>query len=118
MPIAPRAPCRVSTCPLRAAYRGFCAEHNRQAERRRGSSSARGYGVSTHWPVIRAGFLATHRMCDECEAPATEADHVVTVREGQARGWTWAQIHAESNLRPKCKPHHSRRTARDQSGWG
>lgn len=32
-------------------------------------------------------------------------------------GWSRARTHADDNLRPLCKSHHSQRTARDQSGW-
>lgn len=49
--------------------------------------------------------------------PATEPDHIVTVKQADALGWPRTRTHADDNLRPKCKSHHSRRTARDQSGW-
>jgi 5-methylcytosine-specific restriction protein A len=44
-----------------------------------------------------------------CTAAATEADHIVAVALRPDLRLRW------SNLRPFCKPHHSARTARDQS---
>lgn len=115
MPSLPLAACRVSTCPERAAYRGYCKGHARDRERERGTASQRGYGV--YWRQRRHAYLLAHPFCDQCPAPATEPDHIVTIKQSLAQGWSWVDIHADSNLRPKCKRHHSQRTARDQSGW-
>ncbi|WP_432206025.1 HNH endonuclease signature motif containing protein [Brucella rhizosphaerae] len=45
---------------------------------------------------------------DGCEAPATEADHIKSIKEAPELRLEW------SNLRALCKSCHSRRTARDQ----
>ncbi len=65
------------------------------------------------WRRLRAKFLAANPVCcvPGCGFPATEADHIVSVRECLQRRLDW------SNLRGMCKPHHSARTAREQ-GWG
>lgn len=73
----------------------------------RPSAAKRGYG--SKWRLIRAAFLKAHPVCD-CGAKATEADHAVPLREGGSNAW--------SNLRPKCKPCHSRKTATLDGGFG
>lgn len=83
------------------------AERERKAnlDRHRPSSEARGYDAA--WRAVRRQFLAAHPIC-RCGAPATEADHIKTVRERPDLRLSW------SNLEARCKPCHSRRTATDQ----
>jgi 5-methylcytosine-specific restriction enzyme A len=78
-----------------------------QLDRERGSAHARGY--DTKWRRLRLVILANEPLCRSCREagltePATEVDHI----DGNARH------NAVANLRPLCKPCHSRRTARDQ----
>lgn len=54
MPIAPRSPCRVSTCPALASYHGYCDRHKEQAPKGKGSTE-RGYGYK--WQQVRIGVL-------------------------------------------------------------
>jgi 5-methylcytosine-specific restriction protein A len=115
MPTLPAAACRIPTCPRRSSYRGLCADHARLKERERGTRTERGYGP--YWQARRLEYLAAHPFCDACPALATEPDHIITVKEGLRRGWSEVDIHSDRNLRPKCKRHHSQRTARDQSHW-
>ena len=110
--IAMRAPapsCRVWPCSARAVYRGLCARHARTAERQRGSARSRGY--DSDWERARAHQLKQHPFCVDCGRPATDVDHIQSVREAPHRRLDPA------NLRSMCHRHHSRRTARDQSGW-
>jgi hypothetical protein len=61
---------------------------------------------------VRAAFLRANGWCAEpgCGLPATEVDHVIALKDGGTHGW--------DNLRPYCKPHHSKRTAKAQpGGW-
>lgn len=90
---------------------GRCAPHARQRQQdqdaRRGSASARGYG--RFWQKVRARVLAAEPLCRSCQddgvvTAATEVDHI----DGNSRN------NARANLRPLCKPCHSRRTLRDQ----
>ena len=39
---------------------------------------------------------------------ATEVDHILPLEDGGA-------VYDEANLQPLCKPHHSRKTARDKA---
>ena len=79
------------------------------------SSHARGYG--SRWEKLRAVFLRQHPLCASCESEgrctaATEVDHVIPHRGDQALFW------APGNLQPMCKPCHSRKTAREDGGFG
>ncbi len=75
----------------------------------RPSAPRRGYDRA--WSKVRARFLAKHRACVMCGAAASQVDHIVPVRQRPDLRL------AETNLRALCGPCHSRRTARDQSGW-
>jgi 5-methylcytosine-specific restriction protein A len=110
MPTRPPKPCAQPGCPALTHAR-FCPAHQRDRERERGSAAARGYDAD--WRRFRAWFLARHPICDEGPEPATEVDHIVPIADAPELRFV------ESNCRPKCKSHHSARTAREQSfGWG
>lgn len=66
------------------------------------------------WRKLRAAFLRAHPVCCEpgCGAKATDADHIVSVREAPELRLAWR------NLRPYCHAHHSARTSRDHSWNG
>lgn len=80
-------------------------ERKRRFNADRPSSAARGYDAD--WRALRAAFLYANPLCcvPGCLAHATEADHIVSVRERPDLRLVW------DNLRPCCKPHHSRHTA-------
>lgn len=84
------------------------AERERKAklDRQRPSAEARGYDAA--WRAVRKQFLAAHPMCCMCGQPATEVDHVLSVRERPDLRLRW------SNLRALDRSCHSRRTATDQ----
>lgn len=89
-----------------------CDRCDQLADRRRGSSSRRGY--NSRWRRTRDDFLLHHPFCAEqdCLSFATAVDHIDGLGPLAPRGHDW------SNLRGYCKTHHDRRTARDQpGGW-
>jgi len=107
--IAPR-PCRSPRCPkLVRGSSGFCQKHKREFWRRQDSarptSSQRGYGGE--WRERRAAFLALHPACSDCGGIATEVDHVVPLSQGGPDD--------EINFSAKCKPCHSRKTAKESA---
>ena len=113
MPHKPLNPCSTPGCSNLVAH-GRCAEHEKQAEKQRGSADKRGYG--TRWQRIRKAYLYRHPWCTLCGAMATVADHYpLSRRELVARG---ADPDAPSNLRPLCATCHNRETAQHQpGGW-
>jgi 5-methylcytosine-specific restriction protein A len=79
----------------------------------RGSSAARGYGAA--WQRIRESVLLNEPLCRECclhgiTTAATEVDHI----RAKAAGGT----DDRDNLQPLCKTCHSRKTAREDGGYG
>lgn len=107
MPLAALPTCRNVRCT--ALGRGGWCDAHRPAPRiaRREKSVARGY---THeWRKLRDAIMRHRPMC-ACGALATDLDHIVPMRAGGT--------HALSNLRPMCKPCHSRKTIARDGGYG
>ena len=113
--------CSTPGCSSRATWRGKCAACNRIHERRRGTRSERGYDGD--WQRLRAAHLARHPWCacqhgvgrsitDGCGMRATDVDHIESIKDAPHRRLD------PTNLRSFAHACHSRRTAREQSGWG
>lgn len=69
------------------------------------------------WQKARAGYLAKHPLCAECErnarvAAATDLDHVIPHRGDHELFWD------RSNWQGLCHPCHSRKTATEDGGFG
>jgi 5-methylcytosine-specific restriction endonuclease McrA len=79
-----------------------------QSDQARAAATARTYDAA--WRKLRANFLKNYPACQTpgCTLPATQVDHVKSVRERPDLRLTW------QNLRALCASCHSRRTARDQ----
>jgi len=86
------------------------AEARRKAmlNQRRASPSEQGYDSA--WKRCSRLFRERHPICSTpgCGRPTQEADHIISPRERPDLRLRW------SNLRPFCKPCHSRRTATEQ----
>lgn len=126
----PRAlkPCSTVGCPELVA-KGRCSTCQGEAERRRGSARARGYGRA-HQTRFRPGVLRKHPLCmctdqtrtathhhgPECLAPSTVADHWPRdKRELQRLGLDDNDPRYGRGLCKVCHDHH---TARAQpGGW-
>lgn len=81
----------------------------RDADRDRGSASARGYG--RRWQRARALFLARHPVCmcpDGCGRPATEVDHIRPHRGDERLFWD------QTNWQGLTKECHSAKTGRGE----
>lgn len=81
----------------------------------KGNSSERGYGY--RWQKLRNRFIAQHPYCEECMKQgkitlATDVDHIVPHRGDPAL------LYDETNLQSLCKACHSRKTAREDGGFG
>ena len=79
------------------------------------SSSAQGYGY--RWQKARLIFLRRNPLCSDCRAegiyaPATEVDHKIPHKGDKRLFWD------ESNWNGLCEKHHSKKTARENGGFG
>lgn len=90
---------RITWCPRH--QRLMCPVDHRPSAARRGYDS--------RWQRVRAAYLRNHPDCVACGASATDVDHILPLRSGGS--------HDLDNLRSLCHRCHSRRTARDSSGW-
>ena len=69
------------------------------------------------WGKARLQFLAEHPFCVDCEREgamtlANEVDHIVPHGGKALAFWNRA------NWQALCKPHHSRKTATEDGGFG
>ena len=115
-------PCAVVGCPEVVRDGRYCethgAERAAQYDRRRGSSTARGYGY--RWQKIRDNYLANHPLCvdpfgdhaaDGVDAvAASDVDHIKPKRDGGTDDM--------DNLQSLCKRCHSKKTAIEDNRWG
>lgn len=99
-----------------------CNDHRRHKERERRATRSRRevqFYHSTAWLRFRRWILARHPTCEmDCKAegrvtPGTDVDHIKPISTPEG----WRLRLSQSNVRVGCHPCHSRRTARDQSGW-
>ena len=79
----------------------------------RASACKRGY--DRDWQRLRLAFLANNPLCEDCMSagrvvPAVHVDHKVAIARGGTNDW--------NNLRPLCASCHSRKTAREDGGFG
>jgi 5-methylcytosine-specific restriction protein A len=98
--------------------RRFCDLHQKEEWKRqdaqRGSPAERGYG--RNWRRIRGMYLRRHPWCEdpfgihEDPVPATEVDHIIPIRAGGTNQF--------ENLQALCKSCHSRKTVREDGGFG
>lgn len=104
------APCSVHGCP-ELTRKNRCEKHEREADRKRGTATERGYGH--RWAKIRKSYLERHPFCQDpegCIAKATDVHHI--------DGAGPLGDNSDRNLRSLCKHHHDVRTSRDQpGGW-
>ena len=118
MPWIVKRPCVHPGCP-ELSHESRCEKHRKQERREhdehRGSSADRGYGA--HWRKIRLAFLAQYPLCALCQrerklAPATVVDHIRPHRGNPEL------FYDPENLQALCKPCHSKKTVRENDGFG
>ncbi len=118
MPTTAPSPCRHKGCG-RVTRLGYCEQHQRerqhQADERRGSAAARGYG--SRWRRVRLQYLARNPLCVRCgdegrAVPATVVDHIVPHRGDFGLMW------APANYQALCVSCHNAKTAQEDGGFG
>lgn len=75
----------------------------------RPSPTRRGY--DRQWEKLRARFLRDNPECEACGKPAAHVDHVIPIKAGGARM-------DAANLQALCHGCHSRKTVREDGGFG
>lgn len=111
MPWKLSGPCLAPGCPELAIKAGRCAAHQQQTpqsqyDAQRPSRSSQGYDAK--WYAFSKAYLKRNPICVVCGGPATEADHIIPLRNGGEQYW-------EGNLQPMCKSDHSSKTRREQN---
>lgn len=124
MPPSPKRPCAKTGC--RNTVQGkdrWCKDHageqtkyQKAQDRRRGTAAQRGY--TWRWAQYSKSYRARHPLCVECErqgrvTPAQHVDHIQAV-SGPDDPMFWD----ESNHTGLCAPCHSRKTAKQDGGFG
>lgn len=96
----------------------YCEKHKKLKEeekkqrgnRWRGSAASRGYDY--RWQKFRKSFLMRHPVCAMCGRLATDVDHIVPLAIAPTRKYD------ESNLQALCHECHSRKTVKENGGFG
>ena len=89
--------------------------HHTAQQEARESSTQRGY--SYKWQRAARGYLARNPLCVDCVAQgqvkaAAQVDHIIPHRGDMALFWD------QGNWQGLCASHHSRKTVREDGGFG
>lgn len=119
MAIRSKAICRHAGCNTLIAAAGYCAPHAHlhqlQSDAHRGSAHQRGY--NKRWQKARLTFLRNNPVCTRCASAglvvvATDVDHIIPHKGDQTLFWD------SGNWQSLCKSCHSKKTAREDGGFG
>lgn len=122
MPTAPLRPCTFPGCGELIASGSKCDKHKKEAaqadNRAKGSSWSRGYDAE--WDRVRKKALKRDQyLCQRClleddrMVPAEHVDHI------KPFGGKKDPLRLDlKNLKSLCKPCHSRKTAKEDGGFG
>ncbi|MCY9266435.1 HNH endonuclease signature motif containing protein [Bacillus licheniformis] len=113
----PLKPCNEPGCST-LTREGYCEQHKRTKpayDQYRESAARRGY--DSKWRKARQGYLSKYPFCVSCmkegrRGPATVVDHIVPHKGDKKLFWD------SSNWQPLCAPCHSRKTAKEDGGFG
>lgn len=127
MPVAPRKPCRYSSCNELVRGSAYCEKHTikKEAEVRverikydkeRGTSASRGYG--SRWSTYSKQFRVNNPLCVMCleRGKLTKAecvDHIEAV-DGKDDLKFWEPTNHQS----LCHSCHSEKTVKEDGGLG
>ena len=118
MPTKPKKHCAHPGCPnLVEAGRRYCPEHEKEEQKRinanRDPSKAKQY--DERWRRLRKLVIHREPLCRQCKKEgrltlATEVDHIIPLAQGGTNEL--------DNLQPLCHSCHSRKTAKEDGGFG
>jgi 5-methylcytosine-specific restriction protein A len=101
-----------------AEHRPFThkAEKHVAKEQVRLKTAERGY--NNRWKRARLGYLAKHPLCVHCKEHglvtlATDLDHIVPHKGDMIKFWDFA-----NNIQPLCHSCHSKKTVKEDGGFG
>lgn len=105
---------RICQCGKTVSANARCAcqarrDRERKARHDANRPSARARGYDSAWEKARAGFLAKHKDCAMCGAPASIVDHIIPHKGDRALFWD------RTNWQPLCVPCHSSRKQKQES---
>jgi 5-methylcytosine-specific restriction enzyme A len=116
MPSKPYKPCNKQGC-VNLTRERYCDEHRqievtkrKDYDKQRGTPSQRGYGHK--WRKARTYYLSHHPLCVRCGDGATVVDHITPHKGDMGLFWD------SSNWQSLCAPCHSRKTAKEDGGFG
>lgn len=114
MPYRPKRPCNERGCK-NLVQKGYCPVHRRSPTKRCDSKRPNAYrrGYTKRWARLRKMVLARdNHICviHGCNNLATEVDHI--------RPKTAGGTDAPENLQSLCKSCHSKKTAKEDGGFG
>ncbi|WP_307719868.1 HNH endonuclease [Paenibacillus sp. 598K] len=115
MPQKPKRPCSKPGCRDLVDKHRYCKKHQRESDKRRGTSASRGYGH--RWRLARDRYLAEHQLCVACMqsgtiSAATVVDHIKAHKGNEVLFWS------EANWQALCSSCHSRKTVQEDGGFG
>lgn len=114
MPWKPKSICNYPGCQTLTHDR-YCEEHKKEMTRKQNERSSKLY--TYQWRKASKDFLRRHPLCIHCErtgriTPATEVDHIKPHGGDQKLFWD------KRNWQPLCKSCHSKKTAKEDGGFG
>jgi len=114
MPWKPRSICNYPGCQTLTHDR-YCEKHKKEMMKIQNERSSKMYTYK--WRKASKEFLKKHPLCAQCQregrlTPATEVDHIKP--HGGDRSLFWNK----KNWQPLCKSCHSKKTAKEDGGFG
>jgi len=119
LPSRAMKPCNKPGC-RNLTHDRYCAEHKRQEAKRydqqRGTAAQRGY--DSRWNVYSRSYRKRNPLCVEClkkgdTVPSKHTDHIIPV-SGPDDPLFWDP----NNHQALCHSCHSRKTAKEDGGFG
>lgn len=111
MPYKPKKPCNQPACH-ELTNETYCQQHKRDYDRKRGTAAERGY--DWRWNKYSRWYRMNNPICVMCRnGPSQHTDHIKAVA-GPDDPLFWNP----SNHQALCHSCHSRKTVKEDRGFG